>query len=76
MSPRAARRRRMITHEPRTVQACRGQASTSVEVVSVVRASKDSFQIRWVERKFHNNSPVFSTEHWTGLHAPDQDARG
>lgn len=43
-----------------------GQASTSVEVVSVVRASKDSFQIRWVERKFQQNSPV-STEHWTGI---------
>ena len=43
-----------------------GQASTSVEVISVVRASATSFQVRWVERKFQQSSPT-ATEHWTAI---------
>lgn len=43
-----------------------GQASTSVEVISVVRASATSFQVRWSERKFQQSSPVAS-ERWTAI---------
>lgn len=43
-----------------------GQSSTSVDVVSVVRASPSSFQVRWTERHFTNGSPG-TTEHWTAI---------
>jgi type IV secretory pathway TrbF-like protein len=43
-----------------------GQSSVAVEVSSVVRASKDSFQIRWIERKYLNGA-LAATEHWTAI---------
>jgi type IV secretion system protein VirB5 len=43
-----------------------GQSSISVDVVSVVRASPSSFQVRWTERHFTNGSPG-TTEHWTAI---------
>lgn len=43
-----------------------GQSSVAVEVTSLVRASKDSFQVRWIERKYTNGS-LASTEQWTAI---------
>jgi type IV secretory pathway TrbF-like protein len=43
-----------------------GASSVAVEVSSVVRASKDSFQVRWVERKYTNGA-LASTEQWTAI---------
>jgi type IV secretory pathway TrbF-like protein len=43
-----------------------GQSSIAVEVSSVVRASKDSFQIRWIERKYTNGA-LAGTEQWTAI---------
>ena len=43
-----------------------GQSSIAVEVTSLVRASKDSFQIRWIERKYTNGS-LAGTEQWTAI---------
>jgi type IV secretion system protein VirB5 len=54
-----------------------GLSSVSVDVSSVVRASKDSFQVRWVEHHFAQGSAA-STEHWTAIltivMAPPRDA--
>jgi type IV secretion system protein TrbF len=43
-----------------------GQSSVAVEVSSVVRASKDSFQVRWIERKYTNGA-LAGTEQWTAI---------
>jgi len=43
-----------------------GRSSVTAEVVSVVRASTDSFQLRWIERKYSEGS-LASTDHWTAL---------
>ena len=43
-----------------------GQSSVAVEVTSLVRASKDSFQVRWIERKYSNGS-LAGTEQWTAI---------
>lgn len=43
-----------------------GQSSIAVEVRSLVRASKDSFQVRWIERKYTNGS-LAGTEQWTAI---------
>ena len=43
-----------------------GQRSVSVEVTSVVRASENSFQVKWTERKFENGRAA-KTERWTGI---------
>ena len=43
-----------------------GQNSVAVEVTSIVRASDNSFQVRWVERGFANGAPT-TTEHWTAI---------
>lgn len=43
-----------------------GQASVAVEVTSVVRASDQSFQVRWVERTFQNGA-ISATERWTAI---------
>jgi type IV secretion system protein VirB5 len=43
-----------------------GQSSVAVEVTSLVRASKDSFQVRWIERKYTNGS-LAGTEQWTAI---------
>jgi type IV secretory pathway TrbF-like protein len=43
-----------------------GQSSIAVEVISVVRASENSFQVRWVERTYMNGA-LASTEHWTAI---------
>ncbi len=43
-----------------------GQSSVAVEVSSVVRASKDSFQVRWMERKYTNGA-LADTEQWTAI---------
>lgn len=43
-----------------------GQSSISVEVISVVRASPTSFQVRWVEHRYTNGSPS-AAEHWTAI---------
>jgi type IV secretory pathway TrbF-like protein len=43
-----------------------GQASVAVEIVSIVRASENSFQVRWIERQYVNGS-LDSTERWTAI---------
>ena len=43
-----------------------GQISIAVEVVSVVRASDHSFQVRWIERSYAHGS-LASTERWTAI---------
>jgi type IV secretion system protein TrbF len=51
------------THDP---FARIGQETVSVEVTSVVRASSDTFQVRWIERRFVNGSAA-ATERWTAM---------
>src|SRR6202142_3445797 len=43
-----------------------GQNSVAVEVTSIVRASDNSFQVRWTERSFANGAPT-TTERWTAI---------
>lgn len=43
-----------------------GQRSVSVEVTSVVRASAESFQVKWLERSFENGRQAKS-ERWTAI---------
>lgn len=43
-----------------------GKQTVAVEVTSVVRASPDSFQIRWIERRYEQGALV-STDRWTGI---------
>lgn len=43
-----------------------GQDSVAVHVTSVVRVSKVSFQVRWVERHYREGTPTAS-EHWTAM---------
>jgi len=43
-----------------------GQSSAAIEVTSVIRASQNSFQVRWVERKFSNGA-ASATERWTAI---------
>lgn len=43
-----------------------GQASTAVEVTSVVRASDASFQVRWIERHYASGA-LAATERWTAV---------
>jgi type IV secretion system protein VirB5 len=43
-----------------------GQVSVSVEITSVVRASEDSFQVRWIERSYSRGA-LASTERWTAI---------
>jgi type IV secretion system protein TrbF len=41
-----------------------GERTTSVEVTSVVRASPESFQVKWTEQSFRNGTPA-RMERWT-----------
>jgi type IV secretion system protein TrbF len=43
-----------------------GRLSVAVEVTSVVRASENSFQLRWIERTYSNGA-LSSTERWTAI---------
>ncbi len=43
-----------------------GKQTIAVEVTSVVRASSDSFQIRWIERRYDQGA-LTSTDRWTGI---------
>jgi type IV secretion system protein TrbF len=43
-----------------------GERTVSVQVTSVVRASPDSFQVKWTEQSFRNGAPE-RTERWTGI---------
>jgi len=43
-----------------------GQASIAVEIISVVRASENSFQLRWIERTY-THSALTATEHWMAI---------
>jgi len=43
-----------------------GRTSVAVEVTSVVRASNNSFQLRWIERSYGNGA-LSSTERWTAI---------
>jgi type IV secretion system protein VirB5 len=43
-----------------------GRTSVSVEVTSVVRASDNSFQVRWIERTYEHGALVGS-ERWTAI---------
>lgn len=43
-----------------------GQNSIAIEVTSIVRASDNSFQVRWTERSFANGAPT-TTERWTAI---------
>lgn len=43
-----------------------GQQSIAVEVASVVRASDNTFQVRWIERNYANGA-LSTTERWTAM---------
>lgn len=43
-----------------------GQVSIAVEVISVLRASDNSFQVRWIERSYSRGA-LSSTERWTAI---------
>lgn len=43
-----------------------GDRTVSVQVVSVVRASERSFQVKWTESAFERGAPAGST-HWTAI---------
>lgn len=43
-----------------------GQRSVSIQVTSVVRASDNSFQVKWVEQTFERGALSYS-EHWTAI---------
>jgi type IV secretion system protein VirB5 len=43
-----------------------GRNSVSVDVTSVVRASDNSFQVRWVERTYEHGA-LIGTERWTAI---------
>lgn len=43
-----------------------GERTVSVEVTSVVRASDNSFQVKWTEQAWQNGS-LAKTERWTGI---------
>ena len=43
-----------------------GERSVTVQVTSVVRASKTSFQVKWVEQTFERGV-LTGTEHWTAI---------
>src|SRR5579863_1844902 len=43
-----------------------GERTVSTEVTSVVRASPESFQVKWTEQSFRNGA-LERTERWTGL---------
>jgi len=43
-----------------------GERSVSVQVTSVVRASPDSFQVKWLEQSYEHGS-LAATQHWTAL---------
>jgi type IV secretory pathway TrbF-like protein len=43
-----------------------GLSSIAIEVTSVIRASQNSFQVRWVEHKFANGA-TSATERWTAI---------
>ena len=43
-----------------------GRKSRTVEIVSVVRVSDDSFQARWIEKSFENGA-LMKSERFTGL---------
>ncbi len=50
-------------HDPFAVV---GERNVAVEVLSVVRASEDSFEIRWRESTYRNGS-LAGTERYTGI---------
>lgn len=43
-----------------------GRQSIAVEIVSVVRASPGSFQVRWIERRYENGA-LAATDRWTAI---------
>jgi len=43
-----------------------GRISVAIEITSFVRASENSFQLRWIE-KTYNNGTLSSTERWTAI---------
>jgi type IV secretion system protein TrbF len=43
-----------------------GNRTIAVDVTSVVRASSDSFQVKWTERAYERGNLVFTT-HWTAI---------
>jgi type IV secretion system protein TrbF len=43
-----------------------GRSSIAIEITSIVRASGNSFQVRWIERTYANGSPT-TTERWTAV---------
>jgi type IV secretion system protein VirB5 len=43
-----------------------GKIEVAVEISSVIRASRDSFRVAWIERRYENGS-LATTEHWTAI---------
>lgn len=43
-----------------------GERSITVQITSVVRASKTSFQVKWVEQAYQRGT-LTGTEHWTAI---------
>lgn len=65
VSPRAAMRLNEYARD-RNPFAQVGRESIAVDVTSVVRASSNSFQLRWVERTYRNGA-LTTVEYWTAL---------
>jgi type IV secretion system protein VirB5 len=43
-----------------------GKTTVAADVISVVRASPESFQVRWVERTYEAGA-LIATDHWTAI---------
>ena len=43
-----------------------GHVQVSVEVASVIRASTDSFQVDWIERRYVDDA-LAATERWSAI---------
>jgi len=54
-----------------------GERSVTVQVTSVVRASKTSFQVKWIEQTYERGV-LTGTDHWTAIlgiveHTPQRE---
>ena len=65
VTPRAATRLNEYARD-RNPFAQVGRESIAVDVTSVVRASANSFQLRWIERTYRNGA-LTTVEYWTAL---------
>lgn len=67
LTPKASMALNEWAKENNPIEAAKiGQKTVTVEIVSVTRPSKDSYQVRWIEKSYANGSLV-STQRWVGL---------